>query len=90
MHLTISPVGVAFDGAGWHPSAWRDLDELANEVFYPSYWNRLAVAADEGGLDYLSIDDSLSLQGSLKERESVSLEAPRADPGIVSGRLDAA
>ncbi|MGO1840422.1 MAG: LLM class flavin-dependent oxidoreductase [Candidatus Microbacterium stercoravium] len=81
-------VGIALDGAGWHPSAWRDLGADAASVFRPEYWSDLAVALDASGADYLTIDDTLALQGA--GPADPSDVPPRPRDGIVSGRLDAA
>lgn len=78
-------VGVALDGAGWHPAAWREADSRAEELVSAAYWGDLLVAADRAGLDFATIDDSLRLPnpdpaGGIPER-------PRADR--VAARLDA-
>lgn len=84
-------IGIALDGAGWHPSAWRDSDARPHELFTAGYWRDLAESAERAGLDYLTIDDSLGIQQSPGSRVPGSAEVPsRPDPGIVSGRLDAA
>ncbi|MGW9113774.1 LLM class flavin-dependent oxidoreductase [Microbacterium sp. NPDC055683] len=75
-------LGVALDGAGWHPSAWREPSARPAELFEPGYWVEQAQLAEEALLDYLTIDDSLSLQSSLPFEPD-----GRADE--VRGRLDA-
>lgn len=82
-------VGIALDGAGWHPSAWRESGVAPDALFGPDYWQDLAVTADGSGADYLTIDDSLSLQGSGAPGAQGEIP-PRPRHGIVSGRLDAA
>ena len=76
-------VGVALDGAGWHPAAWRDPGAQPDALFSPEYWTGLLAAADHSGLDYVSIEDALTLQGEARH------PAPGPIAGIVSGRLDA-
>ena len=75
-------LGVALDGAGWHPSAWRERDACPKELLDAAYWVDLARMAADAGLDFLTIEDSLALQSS-RSREHDS----RTD--LVRGRLDA-
>jgi alkanesulfonate monooxygenase SsuD/methylene tetrahydromethanopterin reductase-like flavin-dependent oxidoreductase (luciferase family) len=67
---------VALDGAGWHPAAWREPDARPADLFTAGYWADLAAEAERGLLDFLTIEDSLSLQSG-----------DRTDR--VRGRLDA-
>lgn len=55
-------IAVALDGAGWHPAAWREPDARPHELFRPKYWRDLVVAAERGGVDFVTIEDSLGLQ----------------------------
>jgi alkanesulfonate monooxygenase SsuD/methylene tetrahydromethanopterin reductase-like flavin-dependent oxidoreductase (luciferase family) len=77
MHLA-----VALDGAGWHPAAWREADARPGELLSARYWTDLAAEAEAGLLDFVTFEDSLSLQS-----------ARRYDPDgaadQVRGRLDA-
>lgn len=57
-------VGVALDGAGWHPAAWRADSSRPSELFDAAYWVDVVGHADRGGLDFVTIDDSLALQSS--------------------------
>lgn len=75
-------LGVALDGAGWHPAAWREPSSLPHELFSGSYWAELAREAEHGGLDFLTVDDALSLQ-------SATPFAPDHRTDEVRGRLDA-
>lgn len=75
-------LGVALDGAGWHPAAWREPTSLPHELFSGPYWEELAREAERGGLDFLSVDDSLSLQ-------SATPFTPDHRTDEVRGRLDA-
>lgn len=85
-HAVPFTVGVALDGAGWHPAAWRDPQARPAELFSGSYWQSLVAEAERAGVDYVTIDDSLQLpsRGPL-DREAPP--RPRADR--VDGRLDA-
>src|SRR3954447_21437559 len=75
-------VGVALDGAGWHPAAWREDTARPAELSSADYWAGLAETAESAGLDFLTIEDSLALQSSRAARHD-----ERTD--LVRGRLDA-
>jgi alkanesulfonate monooxygenase SsuD/methylene tetrahydromethanopterin reductase-like flavin-dependent oxidoreductase (luciferase family) len=75
-------LAVALDGAGWHPAAWREPDARPSELFSPRYWVDLVTEAERGLLDFVTIEDSLTLQ-STRRRELDE----RTDQ--VRGRLDA-
>lgn len=78
-------VGVALDGAGWHPAAWRERDADPAALFSAAYWTALAELADASGVDYLTLEDSLHLQGADRSPQV----PPLVNPEIVQGRLDA-
>jgi len=75
-------LAVALDSAGWHPAAWREPGARPAELFTARYWADLAAEAERGLLDFVTFEDSLSLQ-----------PADRAGPDErtdqVRGRLDA-
>ncbi|WP_211265624.1 LLM class flavin-dependent oxidoreductase [Actinacidiphila oryziradicis] len=75
-------LAVALDGAGWHPAAWREPDARPDELFTPRYWTGLVTEAERGLLDFVTIDDSLSLQTS-------RYVEPDERTDQVRGRLDA-
>ncbi|QUH03236.1 LLM class flavin-dependent oxidoreductase [Saccharopolyspora erythraea] len=77
MHLA-----VALDGAGWHPAAWREPDARPHELFSARYWVDVVGAAEQGLLDFVTIEDSLAPQSSLDDGFD-----DRTDQ--VRGRLDA-
>ncbi|MCW2541123.1 MAG: class flavin-dependent oxidoreductase [Frankiales bacterium] len=77
MHLA-----VALDGAGWHPAAWRSPDARPAELLTASYWTDLVAIAQSGLLDFVTIDDSLTIQSASPRRLD-----DRTDQ--VRGRLDA-
>jgi alkanesulfonate monooxygenase SsuD/methylene tetrahydromethanopterin reductase-like flavin-dependent oxidoreductase (luciferase family) len=54
-------LGVALDGAGWHPAAWRDDNARPTELLSGTYWADLARTADEADLELLTIEDSIGL-----------------------------
>ena len=74
-------VGVALDGAGWDPNAWRDLPDPA-AVFTAAYWTDLVRTAERAGIDYVSLEDDLHLQGA-----TAAGDGARSD--VLQGRLDA-
>ncbi len=55
-------LAVALDGAGWHPAAWRAEDARPDELFSAGYWADLVAEAEHGALDFVTIEDSLTLQ----------------------------
>ncbi|OBF92868.1 FMNH2-dependent monooxygenase [Mycobacterium sp. 852002-51163_SCH5372311] len=76
-------LGVALDGYGWNPQAWRatlKADRDTAPVLSGRYWAGLAATAERGLLDFLTIDDSLMPQPGRRER---------IDPGRLAGRGDA-
>jgi alkanesulfonate monooxygenase SsuD/methylene tetrahydromethanopterin reductase-like flavin-dependent oxidoreductase (luciferase family) len=75
-------LGVALDGAGWHPAAWREPAARPAELLTAGYWVDLARSAEAAGLDFLTIEDSLALQSSRAASHDT-----RTD--LVRGRLDA-
>ncbi|MET7770095.1 LLM class flavin-dependent oxidoreductase [Nocardia sp. NPDC005366] len=54
-------IGVALDGAGWHPAAWRAPNSRPTELFAAGYWTDLVATAQRGLLDFVSIEDSLAI-----------------------------
>jgi alkanesulfonate monooxygenase SsuD/methylene tetrahydromethanopterin reductase-like flavin-dependent oxidoreductase (luciferase family) len=75
-------LAVALDGAGWHPAAWREPDAQPQRLFTAGYWTELARQAERGLLDFLTIEDGLSLQSD----DHFGADS-RSDQ--VRGRLDA-
>ncbi|WP_449283375.1 LLM class flavin-dependent oxidoreductase [Leucobacter sp.] len=83
-------IGVALDGAGWHPAAWREPTARATEIFSAAYWHDLVDRADAAGIDYATIEDALRLQSAHPfGQRAVGALPPRPQPAIVEGRLDA-
>ena len=75
-------LGVALDGAGWHPAAWREPAARPADLLTAGYWVDLAGSLEAAGLDFLTIEDSLVLQSSRAASHDT-----RTD--LVRGRLDA-
>lgn len=75
-------LAVALDGAGWHPAAWREPGARPAELFTAGYWADLVAEAERGLLDFVTFEDSLSLQ-------SADRLEPDQRTDQVRGRLDA-
>ncbi|OMC41271.1 FMNH2-dependent monooxygenase [Mycobacterium sp. GA-1841] len=75
-------LAVALDGAGWHPASWREPLARPAEVLTPRYWTDLVTQAERGLLDFVTIEDGLTLQSDHPFRAD-----DRTDR--VRGRLDA-
>lgn len=75
-------LGVALDGTGWHPAAWREDAARPADLLTAGYWVDLARTAEAAGLDFLTFEDSLALQSSRAASHDT-----RTD--LVRGRLDA-
>ena len=75
-------LAVALDGAGWHPLAWREPGARPTALLDPDYWVELVTEAERGLLDFVTVEDSMGLQGSMRRGPD-----PRTDR--VQGRLDA-
>jgi alkanesulfonate monooxygenase SsuD/methylene tetrahydromethanopterin reductase-like flavin-dependent oxidoreductase (luciferase family) len=75
-------LAVALEGAGWHPAAWRLPGARPAELFSGRYWVDLVREADRAGVDFVTIDDSMSVQSRRR-----GVPDDRIDR--VRGRLDA-
>jgi alkanesulfonate monooxygenase SsuD/methylene tetrahydromethanopterin reductase-like flavin-dependent oxidoreductase (luciferase family) len=75
-------LAVALDGTGWHPASWREADARPEDLLSPRYWTDLVAEAERGLLDFVTIEDGLTLQSDDKFRVD-----QRTDQ--VRGRLDA-
>jgi alkanesulfonate monooxygenase SsuD/methylene tetrahydromethanopterin reductase-like flavin-dependent oxidoreductase (luciferase family) len=74
-------LAVALDGTGWHPAAWREPSARPADLYRAGYWVELARLAEQGLLDFLTIEDSLTVPSGRRAADR------RTDP--VQGRLDA-
>lgn len=79
-------VAVALEGAGWHPAAWREAAARPDELTTLGYWRDLVLAAERGGVDLVTIEDSFVLQG---DEAGGAASEPGTAPEPVRGRLDA-
>lgn len=57
-------IAVGLDGAGWHPAAWREPDAVPRDLFTPGYWTRMIAEVEAGTLDFVTVEDALSIQSS--------------------------
>ncbi|WP_372666383.1 hypothetical protein [Amycolatopsis kentuckyensis] len=76
-------LGLALDGVGWHPAAWRasSVTEPA-ELFGSRYWAGWGRTSAAGGIGFLTLEDGLTAQ-------TEQFGAAPGDPGgRVRGRLD--
>ena len=72
-------LGIALDGYGWHPEAWRHTTD-AEPVTSGRYWSQLATTAERGLLDFVTFDDALTAQRR---------QRPEIEPRWLAGRPDA-
>ncbi|GAC79474.1 Flavin-dependent oxidoreductase, luciferase family (includes alkanesulfonate monooxygenase SsuD and methylene tetrahydromethanopterin reductase) [Gordonia malaquae] len=75
-------LAVALDGAGWHPAAWRESQARPADLFDAAYWIDLARTAERGLLDFVTVEDALTVQ-------SDDPFSPDERTDRVRGRLDA-
>ncbi len=75
-------LAVALDGTGWHPASWREPLARPTEILTPRYWTDLVSQAERGLLDFVTIEDGLTLQSDHPFR-------PDDRTDRVRGRLDA-
>jgi alkanesulfonate monooxygenase SsuD/methylene tetrahydromethanopterin reductase-like flavin-dependent oxidoreductase (luciferase family) len=75
-------LAVAFEGAGWHPAAWREPRARPDELFQAGYWADMTQEAERGLLDFVTIEDGLGLQSARHFEQDWRTDQVR-------GRLDA-
>ncbi|MET0811640.1 MAG: LLM class flavin-dependent oxidoreductase [Microbacterium sp.] len=75
-------LGIALEGAGWHPAAWREATSRPRDLFTPQYWVDVVRLAEASGIDFATIEDSFALQSS-------AFFGPDERTDEVRGRLDA-
>ncbi|MCV7409801.1 FMNH2-dependent monooxygenase [Mycobacterium florentinum] len=83
-------LGVALDGYGWDPQAWRATLAADPDTLSPlsgRYWAGLAATAERGLLDFLTIDDTLMPQPGRREEISPRRLAGRGDAALVAARI---
>ncbi|MFI9633855.1 LLM class flavin-dependent oxidoreductase [Nocardia sp. NPDC051929] len=82
-------LGVALDGAGWHPAAWREPNSRPAELFSPGYWTELVATAERALLDFVSIEDSLRIPGERHAPSDDAVDQVRArlDAHLIAARV---
>ncbi|SPM39399.1 Flavin-dependent oxidoreductase, luciferase family (includes alkanesulfonate monooxygenase SsuD and methylene tetrahydromethanopterin reductase) [Mycobacterium numidiamassiliense] len=82
-------LAVALDGAGWHPAAWREADARPDELFGAGYWADLVAESERGSLDFVTIEDALTLQSDhpFEPDERVDRVRGRLDAVLVAARV---
>jgi len=75
-------LAVALEGTGWHPTSWREPDARPTDLLTPRYWTDLVTEAERGLLDFVTIEDGLTLQSDNGVRVDERTDRVR-------GRLDA-
>ncbi|OBG42330.1 LLM class flavin-dependent oxidoreductase [Mycolicibacterium fortuitum] len=75
-------LAVALDGTGWHPASWREPLARPAETLNSRYWSDLVSQAEQGLLDFVTIEDGLTLQSDHPFRADNRTDRVR-------GRLDA-
>ncbi|MFC8935569.1 LLM class flavin-dependent oxidoreductase [Rhodococcus sp. NPDC057135] len=72
-------LGLALQGAGWHPAAWREPDARPHDLFTAPYWADLAIEAEQALLDFVTIEDTLGLQTATIHRPDTRTDQVRGD-----------
>jgi alkanesulfonate monooxygenase SsuD/methylene tetrahydromethanopterin reductase-like flavin-dependent oxidoreductase (luciferase family) len=82
-------LAVALDGAGWHPAAWREPDARPAELFDAGYWADLVAEAERASLDFVTIEDSLTLQSddSFGPDDRIDRVRGRLDAVLIAARI---
>src|SRR5271163_3583858 len=82
-------LAVALDGAGWHPAAWREPDARPDELFEAVYWADLVAEAERGSLDFVTIEDSLTLQSEnpVEPDDRIDRVRGRLDAVLIAARI---
>ena len=79
-------LGIALDGYGWHPEAWRHTTD-AEPVTSGRYWSQLATTAERGLLDFVTFDDALTAQRRRRPEIESRWLAGRPDAVLVASRV---
>ena len=79
-------LGVALDGYGWHPEAWRHTPD-GEPVTSGRYWSGLAATAERGLLDFLTFDDALTPQRRRRAEIEPRWLTGRPDAVLVASRV---
>ncbi|MFD7077750.1 LLM class flavin-dependent oxidoreductase [Nocardioides sp. NPDC059952] len=84
-------LAVALDGAGWHPAAWQEPNARPQDLLTPGYWAGLVQEAETGLLDFVTIEDSLSIQTDapfgVADDERTDRVRGRLDAVLIASRI---
>jgi len=82
-------LAVALDGTGWHPASWREPDARPTELLTPRYWTDLVGEAERGLVDFVTIEDGLTLQfdNPLRADERTDRVRGRLDAVLIASRV---
>jgi alkanesulfonate monooxygenase SsuD/methylene tetrahydromethanopterin reductase-like flavin-dependent oxidoreductase (luciferase family) len=82
-------LAVALDGTGWHPGSWREPDARPADLLTPRYWTDLVREAERGLLDFVTIEDGLTLQSDdvLRVDERTDRVRGRLDAVLIASRV---
>lgn len=82
-------LALALDGTGWHPASWREPDARPDDLLRPRYWADLAREAERGLLDFVTIEDGLTLQSDhpFKPDDRTDRVRGRLDAVLIAARV---
>ncbi|MGK2882840.1 MAG: LLM class flavin-dependent oxidoreductase [Mycobacterium sp.] len=82
-------LALALDGTGWHPASWREPDARPTDLFRPRYWAEHVNEAERGLLDFVTLEDGLTLQfdDPLRADERTDQVRGRLDAVLVASRV---
>jgi len=79
-------LAIALEGTGWHPGSWREQDARPADIFTADYWTELVLRSEAAGIDFVTIEDSFSLQSEVFGGPAKGADEPT---NRLRGRLDA-
>jgi alkanesulfonate monooxygenase SsuD/methylene tetrahydromethanopterin reductase-like flavin-dependent oxidoreductase (luciferase family) len=82
-------LAVALDGTGWHPASWREPDARPADLLTPRDGTDLVTEAERGLLDFVTIEDGLTLQfdNPLRADERTDRVRGRLDAVLIASRV---
>ena len=82
-------LAVALDGTGWHPASWREPDARPADLLTAGYWTDLVAEAERGLLDFVTVEDGLSLQSEhpLRVDDRTDRVRGRLDATLIAARV---
>jgi alkanesulfonate monooxygenase SsuD/methylene tetrahydromethanopterin reductase-like flavin-dependent oxidoreductase (luciferase family) len=82
-------LGIALDGAGWHPAAWREPDARPRDLLTAGYWLDQVRLAQEALADLVTFEDSFAIQSSdpFTPDDRLDQVRGRLDAELIAARL---